>query len=122
MRDPWFDLVHGAVDASLQSRGPLRGALFWQWDGESGPRPDAGSNIRDSDSTFTHKIAPFAHKLAEQPPTRVPGCTPRGGAASLAAPAPVPAPAGGAPSSTQGPQQASAPQSAGRRLLSAKRA
>ncbi|EFN54948.1 hypothetical protein CHLNCDRAFT_13801, partial [Chlorella variabilis] len=32
-RDPWFELVKNAVDSSLQSDGPLRGSLFWQWDG-----------------------------------------------------------------------------------------
>lgn len=46
IRDPWFSLTNGAVEASLGSGGALRGALFWQWDGESGPRPDNGSNIR----------------------------------------------------------------------------
>lgn len=30
LRDPWFELVNSAVDASLASGGPLRGALFWQ--------------------------------------------------------------------------------------------
>lgn len=30
LRDPWFQLVNSAMDASLASGGPLRGALFWQ--------------------------------------------------------------------------------------------
>lgn len=30
VRDPWFQLVNDAVDASLASGGPLRGSLFWQ--------------------------------------------------------------------------------------------
>lgn len=30
VRDPWFNLVNDAVDASLAVGGPLRGALFWQ--------------------------------------------------------------------------------------------
>ena len=47
VRDPWFALVQGSVDASLQGGGPLRGALFWQWDGDTGPRIDGGSNIRE---------------------------------------------------------------------------
>lgn len=46
-RDPWFELVKNAVDSSLQSDGPLRGSLFWQWDGDAGPRPGVGSAIRE---------------------------------------------------------------------------
>lgn len=36
-------MVHGVVDASLASGGPLRGALFWQWDAEGGARPSPSS-------------------------------------------------------------------------------
>ena len=31
IRDPWYSLVQGAVEASLSNGGPLRGSLFWQW-------------------------------------------------------------------------------------------
>ena len=31
IRDPWFNLVTGAVGDSLANGGPLRGALFWAW-------------------------------------------------------------------------------------------
>ncbi len=30
VRDPWFKMVHGLLDSSLASGGPLRGSLFWQ--------------------------------------------------------------------------------------------
>ncbi|KAL4451865.1 hypothetical protein ABPG75_007527 [Micractinium tetrahymenae] len=92
VRDPWFQMVDTSVQSSLQAGGPLRGALFWQWDGESGPRPGDGSDIRMSDSTFTQHIRPFAKQLAAGPPERVPGCTPRTPpAAAPAASAAVPA-------------------------------
>ncbi|KAL4450094.1 hypothetical protein ABPG77_010763 [Micractinium sp. CCAP 211/92] len=90
IRDPWFEMVNNAVDSSLASGGPLRGSLFWQWDGDSGPRPGNGSDIRQQDTTFTQYIRPFADKLAAEPASTVPGCTPR---ASLA-PAPLPSLAG----------------------------
>lgn len=61
-----------------------------QWDGDSGPRPGNGSDIRQQDTTFTQYIRPFAAKLAAEPSSTVPGCTPR---ASLA-PAPLPSLAG----------------------------
>lgn len=66
-----------------------------QWDGDSGPRPGNGSDIRLSDTTFTQHIRPFAAKLAAEPPSTVPGCTPR--ASPLAAPLSVPA---GAPAAS----------------------
>ena len=152
VRDPWFGLVQGAVDASLQSGGPLRGALFWQWDGETGPRIDVGSNIREVrgvgqmrvrsmrirfqgyltrqilplmvallaplppvqyDTTFTHHISPFAHKLAGQPRQTVPGCAMRGSSAAGAQPA---SGAFGGDGLNTGLQGANS-QSAGRKLL-----
>ncbi len=69
-------------------RHPLPRVL--QWDGDSGPRPGNGSDIRQQDTTFTQYIRPFAAKLAAEPASTVPGCTPR---ASLA-PAPLPSLAG----------------------------
>ncbi|PRW57442.1 Transmembrane 9 superfamily member 4 isoform B [Chlorella sorokiniana] len=84
VRDPWFQLVNDAVDASLTSGGPLRGALFWQWDGEVGTRGD--SAVRSGDTTFGI-IQAFSHKMAATAPTAVPGCLPRGNATSDAAPA-----------------------------------
>lgn len=48
-----------------------------QWDGDSGPRPGNGSDIRLSDTTFTQHIRPFAAKLAAEPASAVPGCTAR---------------------------------------------
>jgi hypothetical protein len=72
VRDPCFGLVQGAVDASLQSGGPLRGALFWQWDGETGPRIDVGSNIREVRGSGAMKVwttcVRFKGCLTEQDP------------------------------------------------------
>lgn len=33
VRDPWFSMVHGALNSSLASGGSLRGSLFWQASG-----------------------------------------------------------------------------------------
>lgn len=30
VRDVWFRMVHGLLDSSVASGGPLRGSLFWQ--------------------------------------------------------------------------------------------
>lgn len=52
-RDPWFDMVYGTVSDSLAAGGPLRGALFWQWDAyNNGARVGNSSNVREADSTF----------------------------------------------------------------------
>ncbi|KAL4452410.1 hypothetical protein ABPG75_008072 [Micractinium tetrahymenae] len=128
VRDPWFELVNAAVDSSLASGGPLRGSLFWQWDGDSGPRPGNGSDIRLQDSTFTQHIRPFAAKLAATLPDTVPGCVPRtspvAGPVALAAGAPgavpaaegrtqaarlVPSPSPSSPSSTSSPRPSPSP-------------
>lgn len=89
VRDPWFVMVHGEVDKSLQSGGTLRGALFWQWDGTTGARSRPSNCIRPVDSTFSGHIVPFAHKMAGVAGGAVPGCAPRpsapGGASQAAA-------------------------------------
>ncbi|KAI7844213.1 hypothetical protein COHA_002347 [Chlorella ohadii] len=121
LRDPWFVLVNNAVDASLASGGPLRGSLFWQWDGETGTRGD--SAVRSGDTTFGI-IQQFSHKMAATAPMPVPGCTPRGNATNGAAAAADPTVPPATPSNSSGtspgfvtllPSDASQP--AGRKLL-----
>ncbi|PRW32930.1 mannan endo-1,4-beta-mannosidase [Chlorella sorokiniana] len=84
-RDPWFKMVHGLVDSSLASGGPLQGSLFWQWDGPWGPakgsRSSKSNYVHLEDSTFVQHIIPFARRLAALAATAqpVPGCKPRAG-------------------------------------------
>lgn len=94
VRDPWYELVFNTVGANLDSGGPLRGALFWQWNGFSNGPAKVGSEVGTSESTFTNDIQPFAHRVANQSDEQlhrgaaslVAGCTPVAAAASAGAP------------------------------------
>ncbi|GAB4814281.1 hypothetical protein N2152v2_001327 [Parachlorella kessleri] len=123
IRDPWFQLVYGKVNDSLSNGGVLRGALFWQWDGYGTGSRDNGSNIRETDTTFTDYIAPFSHRVAAAGDAQhklaadiVAGCTP---ATPGAAAAPASTNATVVPPAPEVPNATIVPlvTAAGRRLL-----
>lgn len=72
-RDPFYKKILGYVEQNIESNGPLRAALFWDWGGSvrSSPR-----SVLSTDSTFKI-ITAHADKLAAQPKTVQPGCQPR---------------------------------------------
>lgn len=72
-RDPMYSQVYEYVDKNLNDNGPLRAALFWQWD--AGQRSSA-RGVLSTDSTFKI-ITAHGSSLAKLPRSVQPNCSPR---------------------------------------------
>ncbi|KAK9843772.1 hypothetical protein WJX81_005762 [Elliptochloris bilobata] len=66
-----YEDVYGALEKSLASNGPLRGALFWRWSLDGGD--DTAVNVGDSVWGIIQKHLVNIKKYMGQP---VPGCSP----------------------------------------------
>lgn len=52
VRNPWYELVYSSASSSISSGGPLRGALFWLWDGTY-TNAGTGVQVTSSEDTIT---------------------------------------------------------------------
>ncbi|CAL5228479.1 g11621 [Coccomyxa viridis] len=76
----WYKEVYNLVEQQLQSKSPLKGILFWRWDGVTAAVQDSAVgdnalNVATSSDVFQQVIKPFSSRIAQYGQT-VAGCTP----------------------------------------------
>ena len=108
VRNPWYSLVYDAAARSIASGGPLRGAMFWLWDGTDTTVQTNPIIVSSGDDTMRSIILPFAQQ-------QVGVCGSLGGNAAAAPAAEAPAaevPTAEAPAAEAPAPQETAPEEA----------
>jgi len=76
-RDPYFDKAYSATINSIKNGGPIRGVMWWEWEGDNNAHLGE-YDIKTYHSTWEQQIVPRSQEIKDLTKAlpKVEGCVP----------------------------------------------